>query len=200
MHRASDFTLAFVILLTAGPVTEAGEPLPYRLAVEARFGAQRGPGRLLDEVRLELLSALDRAHCFDSVETLGDPRDVAVDLLLRVTLDNVEERTDVETSLAARNDPDSTPDVSRQMVAQVEALVTAEILLADRSAVVRSRRFLQANQWRPVLNEDPRYEARTLMVDQLVSTVRSFACKGKAKKWAKQLARARAEPRSAGSR
>ncbi len=200
MHRASSLTLAVAILLTACPAIESREPLPYRLEIEAGFGPQRGPGQLLDDVRLELLSALDRAHCFDSVDPVGEGRGGSRDLLLRVTLDNVLERTDVETSLAARNDPDAPPDVARQMVAQIEAMVTAEILLADRTAVVRSRRFLQANHWRPVLNEDPRYEARTLMVDELVSTVRSFACKGKPKKWSKQLARAREATPSAGSR
>ncbi len=200
MRRASISILAAAVILTVHPGVQSGEPLPYRLAIEADFGPQGGPGLLLDDVRLALLSAMDRARCFDSVEPAGSSQGEARDLLLRVTLDHVVERTDVETSLAARNDPDAPPDVAKQMVARIEALVTAEILLIDQPVVVRSRRFLQDNAWRPVLNEDPRHEAQTLLVDELVSTVRSFACKGKAKKWSKQLEKARAEARNAGSR
>ncbi len=200
MRRASIPILAAAVILTVCPAVESGEPLPYRLTIEARFGPQGGPGQLLDDVRLELLSAMDRARCFDSAEPAESPAGRAGDILLRVTLDHVEERADVATSLAARNDPRASPDVARQMVARIEAWVTAEILLTDQSVVVRSRRFLQDNAWRPVLDEDPRHEARTLLVDQLVNTVRSFACKGKAKKWSKQLEKARAEAQNAGSR
>jgi hypothetical protein len=188
--------LATSLLLPSAGVT-AGEKRPYRLAVEVLYGNPDGPDSMIEEIELSLTHALASAGCFESVVAhtgVGSPK---ADLLFRVYLDDYLERTEFDVSQAVALSPRSNPDVKNQVRVAFSALVHLELLTVVNPAKVRGSRFAQNEYYRPMLQEDPRDGARRILVEGVVGKGRKFACKGSAKKLAKEITAAKplADPR-----
>ena len=177
-------------LVAGGPLLGA-EPLPYALGVHVDYGEVRPAETVRERVDRDLVDAIQDEECFDSVVSLDRGATPEVDLILQVNLTNYREQTEYDISMNERNDPDNPPDVARMYTVEISVNIRADVLTAGDSRVVRSKAFRQVGSWRPQLDEDPRYEAVSLMIDNTVKTLRGFVCKGSPKKWAKELAKAR---------
>jgi hypothetical protein len=187
---------ALLVLGAAGAwQPQAGSTHPYRLALDVSYGEPTGSESFREDLERSLLHEL--ARCFDAVQSLdaedgGSERD----LTLRIVIDDFEEETSFDVSMAQLNSPDAEPDTKRQLVVQFRANFQFELLTVPDSGVVRSKRNFQHAAHRPVLNEDPRYEARLKLIEGVVRFARGFACKGSAKKLEREVERARASTAS----
>ena len=181
-----------LLLLFAGQhlAGNKSEPLPYRLVIEIGQGQLAGSSAVREHLGRELTTAVEQAGCFRSVHGTAPDPPQADDLLLRLTVVDYEEETDFGFSIAGSNVPGLERD--RLTTVNVRADLAAEVLTLRGGLPVRSRRFAQHNSWTPRLGEDPREQARQMMVAAVVRATRSFVCKGSSNKWAKQLESARA--------
>jgi hypothetical protein len=158
--------------------------------VDIGFGSQAGPESVRARVAERTLALLAGSPCFSTV--VGARPDAPVDLLLLVTLDAFEDRTYNEASISERVAPNSNPmDLASRVVATVSAQTRVELRLGSATgAVVRRRRFLAAESYRPRFDEDPRDEAERRFVESVADELRSFACKGDSSKLARDIDRA----------
>ena len=190
-------TLIFLpaaLLCGAAVLAGEGDRLPYRIEVEVGYGEPAGPQRLRDEVRLGLVRALENAACFQEVGSfdpeLTEPGDA---LLLRVTIDDFEDRLVHDSSIAQRTSPNALPhEEAQRMTARLEGNVRLEIVVIPQRHAVRRSGFMLAESYRPRMTEDARHEVERRWVDLLVAKSRSFACRGAAKKLAREIAEATA--------
>ena len=79
-----------VVAVVAG-VAEAGEPRPYRVAVQVVYGTPDGPTILREEIELGLARTLASSGCFEEVEPHTGEGSPDADLLLKVQLDQTFE-------------------------------------------------------------------------------------------------------------
>ena len=170
----------------------ADAPLPYRLSVSVGWGQPVGPESLRDRLEAELVSELRRAACFGAVLRSNAPGAEAASLSLSVLLDGYREETDYEYTVHQRGAPDL--DTSRGALSRVEADVHSAITSVPQASVVRERRFKHRANWRPLWQEDARDAAQREFVEGITRSVRKFACKGSAAKWAGQIERASTRP------
>jgi hypothetical protein len=187
-RRLAAFALA---IMSVAPQAGAGgdPPLPYRLHVVVEEGRTGGPASFLADLEHEIVAQLAAATCFREVKS-GIPASPGEDdLKLRVVVDAYDEELDFEFGVADRDSPDR--DRSQLTVARIQGDFQAEVRAAGANAVVRERRFHQRSSWRPLLDEDPRAEARRRMIASVARATRKFACKGSPATWSKQLARVR---------
>ncbi len=189
MTRAA---LATLLSLALGcHLAYAGETAPtsYSLAVGIAFGSTTGPERLCERVTDSVVALLQASPCFSAVEPAraGEPRD----LLLRVTLDDFEDAVHHEASIGETVAPNANPvDMASRVVATVSALARVELRLGTaEGALVRHKRFLAAESYRPRYLEEPHQAAEDLWVEALAGDLRAFACKGGATKLAKEIAK-----------
>jgi hypothetical protein len=197
-RRAALALLAVVAVTLLGPwhlAAGAGESIraTRSLAVDIGFGSRPGPETLRERLIDRTVARLAGSPCFTAV---GPARaDSAADLLLLVTLDDFEDKTYHDASISERVSPNSNPmDLASRAVATVSAQTRAELRLATATgAVVRQRRFLAAESYRPQHVEDPRQEAEERFVEALAADLRAFACKGDARKLARDIDKAAAE-------
>ena len=183
--------LALLLLFTGQPPAgNKAEPFPYRLVIEIGRGVLAGSSAVREDLGRELTTAVEKAGCFRSVHSTAPDPPQADDLLLRLTVLDYEEETEFRFSIAQSNAPDL--DRDRLTTVDIRANLAVEVLTLREGLRVRSRRFAQHNSWTPGLGEDPREQARKMMVAAVVRATRSLVCKGTPKKWAKQLENARA--------
>lgn len=194
----STATLIFLpvaLLCAAGVLAGEGDRLPYRIEVEVGYGEPVGSQRLRDEVQLGLVRALETAACFQEVGAfdpdLTEPGDA---LLLRVTIDDFEDWLVHDSSIAQRTSPNALPhEESTRLTARLEGDVRLEIVVIPQRHAVRRSGFRLAEAYRPRMSEDARYEVERRWVDLLVAKSRNFACRGAAKKLAREIAEATAQ-------
>lgn len=183
--------LLALVVLPATPALAGGGPAPYSVVVDVAFGPEGGPASLRDDIVRGLLRELDRNRCFASVARLQPDVEPQADLLLRLVITELEDRTEYEISLAQRDSPNTTPSEKRRLIARLEAQVRQEIWTLPEENLARVRRFKANAAYRPLFNEDGRYEVELRLVDDLVRSTRAFACKGGAKKLTREVERAR---------
>jgi len=173
-----------VVSLTVGPGVQAGNSppqRPYTVAVDVDYEGRKGPATFSQELTATLVRELSDALCFISVVRLTPDSTQPADLVLQVRLADYLESTSHETNLATVYSPDQHPDVAHLQVSFIESYFYIELLTYPPGLFVDSRRFKLAAVHRPLLDEDPRIEARLQLIDDAARKIRSFACKGKAK-------------------
>lgn len=189
MNRAVALLLAFS---SASAATAESTPARYRLAVDIAYGAPAGPERTLRRLAEDTLSQLAGSPCFAEVEraTAGTPSD----LVLLVRLDDFEDVTQHEASISERVSPNANPiDMASRVVATVSARARIELRLESAEGpLVRDRRFLAAESWRPRGGEDPHAAAEEGFLEKVREAIESVACKGGPTKLARAMEKARA--------
>lgn len=167
-----------------------GDALPFDLGLHVDFADGVGTASIRDDLVFEITRALDGARCFRSVHSpAGDGTES--DLLLRFTILEVIDETDVEVSLAQTHDPNRPPDTGTRQVARLQIGFLMELSTVTDGVSVRSRRMNRREQYRPFLTEDPREEVRYRAMDTLARDAVTFACKGSLKKLTREIERAR---------
>jgi hypothetical protein len=188
--------LATAVVLPLGPGPRAGsaapEPARYSLAIDVAFGAPPGPERTLRRIVEQVLARLAGTPCFASVDSV--PLETPRDLVLRVRLDDFEDVTRNESSIAERVSPNANPmDMASRVVATVSAHTRIELRLDSTDGpLVRSRTFLAAESWRPQAGEDPHAAAEDLFIERVAEEVQTLACKGGPAKLARAIDKSRA--------
>lgn len=182
---------ALIAILAGSPLT-AGEPFPYDLTVLVRSAEEVGRESLRDEAERLLSWDLESARCFRRVSGELPETPDGDDLAFRVTLVDVEEETSWDLSIAQRNSPNQQPGkVNTSQTVRLRADLLMELIAVEGERVVRSKTVRVAKGYRPRFEEDPRLEARQLLMEEAVSTARRWACKGSAKGLDKELRKAR---------
>jgi len=198
-RRARVLARLFLSLtMLSGSLAFAAGPAPYTLAVRVEL---RGPGFETFRSDADYLSvgAIDGSGCFARVvpldEQAGEPLAAAAtaqaDLLLIVTLSDVEDELEYEISMAERNAPNAQPQTRQMKVAHLDVQVAARLLTVDGELIVDDRDFHVGASHRPVLDEDPRLEAQTDALGQIARTLRKWVCKGGARRLDKAIRTAR---------
>lgn len=191
--KPKSLILAFVLCVVAGSADAKDEaPLPYQLGVAIRYGNTGGPERYRQELEQRLINGLGQKSCFETVERFDPQHPERSSLELMILIDEFEEQMRYDVSMAVLNDPRQSEEVQRQVTAEAEAQIQLELRTLPEFAVVRERRLSLREAYRPVFREDPRYEVRRAMVDELIKVARGFACKGSSKKLLRQIEAARA--------
>ena len=187
---------ALVLLGAAGPAHAAkNRAVALKLAFHVIWGDESmGEESLRDRVEREVLERLEQAGCYSSV-VRADPKAPAegtgADVLYRLTLGNLEVREDWEVSIAERTSPDQPADeAENQVVARIGFDVSMELSLLPEAVALRDKSYRHDQSYRPLHGEDPREEARRMVIDDLARQATAFACKG-ATKLPAQIARVR---------
>jgi hypothetical protein len=182
---------ALLTVLCAALPAAAGKtgPLTYDVAVEVGYEDPPGPESLREELELEIIKTLEGAGCYRSVNRYSREREQA-ELLLTVTISDLLDEQDFEISLARRESPRSPAGESTRMTARLEVDVRLQLSLLPAMIPVRTKRFHKEYGYRPYADEDPRYEVRLILIDDLARAARAFVCKSR--KVRKEIARARA--------
>ena len=90
------------------------EPQSYKLAVQVAYGDSfKGAESFREELELQLLRELQYERCFREAIAASAQDESGADLLLLVLIQNMEERTDYELTIAQRDSPYATAAESR---------------------------------------------------------------------------------------
>lgn len=172
-------TALLAIICALPPVIAAkGGPLPYDLAVEVEYAQPPGPEMLREELEWEVVKRLDGAGCVRSVERSSKAKEDA-ELLLTLSISDLVDEQDYYISLAQRDSPRSSPEVSRRMTASIRANVELRISAMPEAVALRTRRFRKNVSYSPYSTEDPRHEAHMMLIDKLARAARVFVCDNK---------------------
>lgn len=197
-HRYGPVGAVLGLLLVAAaapPPVLAGkdETRPYPLALEVVWGDPAGPESWREELERALADEIGARNCFRSVERHDPNRVPATPLVLRVSIGDYIERSTFGVGISALETPDAAPETRQSQVAEIKATFDLQLISLPGDAEVRSRRFGDRVAYQPVMNEDPRYESRSRMLNSVSMTIATFVCKGSNDKFEKDLARARDE-------
>ena len=174
----------------------SGQSSDYSIAVQVAYGKEVGPESLRQLLETEIMRLVVESGCFRAVARFDPEAEVhEADLHLRLVIQEVEDRTDYETSLAYRDRKDRAPDEKKKMISTLVVGAALQILTLPESAEVRRRDFKSTRRYRPEYDEDGTYEVKRIMLEHLADESRRFACKGAGQKLAKEVERARAASR-----
>jgi len=182
-------------LVAAQAIAGNSEPLPYRVAVDVRWGSTEGPESLRSEMESEVAVELTRARCFAEVHPLSLAEAESAppaDLELRLTIDGYFEEIEYEYAISQRAEPGA--GTQGRAVAHVGANLHALVVLLPDQRTLHRDKFRTNGSWRPIWNEDPRQQAQQRWIEGAVKSVRRFVCKHSASKWTKRIERARSDP------
>jgi hypothetical protein len=184
---------ALAILFAVAPALGGGKgPAPYELAVAVVYGDNRGSESVREWAEREIVREIDEADCFVAAQRFRADDASRGDLLLRVVVDDFEEKTDYETTLARRDNPNAPPTEHLRLIANLEIWGRLELWTLPDRQPVRDRTLHLQRGYRPALGEDPDYEVRRLLIEALSEEVRRWTCKGARKKLPEEIERARA--------
>jgi hypothetical protein len=188
--------LACVAAICAGYLPAAAgssKQADFSLSVQVAYGKQTGPESLRELLENEIIRRIAEEGCFRAVGRFEPEAEAPdADLLVRLVIQDVEDRTDYETSLAYRDRQDQAPDEKKKLIASLEVEAALQMVTLPESAEVRRRDFRTTRSYRPEYNEDGSYEVKLRMLEHLAEESRRFACKGAGKKLAKEVEQARA--------
>jgi len=189
------FVAGLTLSLSCLAGAQAAEaPAPYELGVAIHFTQSSGDEGLREEFELQLLSELRRSACFRSVELdrqdpENEPRSETAELLLRIGVDELFEETVYDTSIAERADSRALESLDLAHTARFSVVVSASLEHSPHGKTLRSRRIRGHGAHRPlVAGEDARHIALREASSEAANSVRSFVCKGGAKRLRKQIA------------
>lgn len=194
-RRLSGAAAAALAVLCAFAPAAGGrkDAAPYSVAVEVAYGERVGSESMREWAAREVVRELDEAACFAVVRGFRPEEPEQADLLVRVVVDNFEEKSEYETSMAQRDDPNAPPTARMRLIASLEIWGRLQIRTLPDLATVRERAMHLERGYRPGAGEDPAYEVRLMVVDALSEEVRRWACKGARKKLPEEIERARAQ-------
>ncbi len=174
-------TRVFAACLLSVAWTQAGEaasrrPLPFDLEVEADYRGRTGPLRRLEDVSRAVVGEIGARGCYRSVRLGAELAPGA--LRLRVTLDEVEEETVYDVSLAEREGAHN-PDNALKFTGVVEVRATVEIFgPGGERPPLASRRFHVEQRMRPwTAGEDVIESAWRRVAEEIARTARRAACR-----------------------
>lgn len=189
--RTSALLVAFFGIATLAVVSvHAAEAQPYDLGIRIFFPTEHGEEDLRLQLELTLLAELEQAACFRSVRILDpepefheDPEDPATpgdhpDLLVRITISELEETSRFGANIAQRSNPNRTPDVDQMVVVDTEAAFAVEVIATADQIRLRNRRFNETAAYKPRMTEDPRIASWDELIESAARTTRRFLCRG----------------------
>lgn len=184
-----------------GPPSIAGSdaPAPFDLMLQVVYGDDSlGSESLREDVERWVFREVASQRCYAAMERYdaaaeGQGKESpGPDLLLRITLTNLDVHESWDVSLAERTSPDRAgEDMSNRIAATVAFDVEMDLRLMPEGTTLRKRSFHHDQTYRPSAGEDPRAAVRELVLDDLSRSARGFACKG-TKKLPREIERARA--------
>jgi hypothetical protein len=191
--------LSFELPVHAG----SAAPAPFDLALQVVYGDDSlGSESLREDAERWIFREVASERCYASMERYGvesethEAGDVAEpsdpDLLLRITVTNLELHESWDVTLAERTSPDRPEEeMANRITATVAFDVDMDFRLLPDDLRLRRRQFHFDQTYRPTMGEDPREAVRMLVLDDLARSARSFTCKG-TKKLPREIERARA--------
>jgi len=165
-------------VFAAGPALGAAAPLPYRLAVEVRWGAGGGPEAFRDDVARALADAFT-GRCYAAAAESGanEAEMPPADLRLVVGLSALKEQLRFLDSVATSLQPGD-PAKELRRVAVFDVTVDGTLSTAANAAPVQTKHFVVSLSRQPIIpGEDPQATARTLAVEQIVDDLGKVMCK-----------------------
>jgi hypothetical protein len=172
----------------------------YPLLVQVAYGREVGPESLREQLEREVVRRISDEQCFAAVDNFDPEADPAQGgLLFRLVVQDVDDRTNWEVPLAYRERSGGMPDATQAQVTMLRAEIVLQLLTLPDFIPVRRNDFTTERGYRPQHEEDAKYEVRLLMLDHLAEEGRKFACKGSAKKLAREIERARSRTASDGA-
>lgn len=189
---------AFVVLTFSSLAAKPAVPAPYELALQVVYGDDSlGSESLREDAERWIFRETASHGCYAAMERYGvreaTPSGDGPDLLLRVTLTNLDVHETWDVSLAERTSPDHAgEDMSNRVTATVAFDVDMVLLVMPEEAALRHREFRHNQSYRPSMGEDPREAVRLLVLEDLARAIRGFACKG-TKKLPREIERAKGQ-------
>ena len=164
-------------LANAGPAA-AEAPLPYRLAVEVKWGAGGGPEAFRDDVARALADAFAGRCYAAAAESGGDEASTTADLRLFVGLSALKEQLRFLDSVATSLQPGD-PAKELRRVAIFDVTVDGALTTMANGAPVQGKHFVVSLSRQPIVpGEDPQATARALALERIVDDLRKAMCKG----------------------
>jgi len=189
------FALALAAVSGIPDARAKAAPAPQRVAVQVVYGEHVGTESVREEVEFRIIREIEHAGCFavlERYETEEDGKPSEADVLFRIILSDLQIREDWEESIATRTSPNRPPgDQANKVVTTIELNVRFDMLLLPNAFTLRTRSYHHEESYRPTCSEDPRYEVRRMVIEELSRDARVFACKG-SKKLSREIDRARA--------
>ena len=165
-------------VFAAGPaLAAAAAPLPYRLAVEVRWGAGGGPEAFRDDVARALADGYT-GRCYAAAESGANEAETPpADLRLVVGLSALREQLRFLDSVATSLQPGD-PAKELRRVALFDVTVDGTLSTVANAAPVQTKHFVVSLSRQPIIpGEDPQATARTLAVEQIVDDLGKAMCK-----------------------
>jgi hypothetical protein len=186
-------------LIGSGSIATAGgkQGSDYPLMVQVAYGREVGPESLREQLEREIVRQISDQQCFAAVDNF-DPEEQPPQgaLLFKLVVQDVDDRTNWEIPLAYRERSGAMPDTKQAQVTHLKASVALQLLTLPEFIPVRRNDFTSERGYRPQYGEDAKFEVRMLMLEHLAEEGRKFACKGSAKKLAREVERARSRAAS----
>jgi hypothetical protein len=186
------------VLLGCGGRASADDAdgLPYTLAVRVDYGEPKGPAVVREEVRRRTLHEIDSREWFEDVRVVEGDAVPDTDLLLDVRLEEYEEETVYETSMAARLDPEN-PEAQKLYRVVFSTIVRLQLILVADGQLVRSRHFrAQFTRSPAFVGEDLEHAVRAEAIREIADGIRRIISKGRIEKLRRRIEALRAEASS----
>jgi hypothetical protein len=191
MHLRS-WLVAAVLVAMACALSRADDArMPYRVSVGAAYGDPLGPESLRDALERQLVTGLRLAECFERVDVADEEADARADLIVEVILDEFDQSTRYDVSVATQNREDGDPESKQRYTAVASALLYLQVRRGADRALVKMNRTHPVASRRAEPGVDVRSEVYAGLIDTIVRQTRSFLCKPTRKKWEKQIQDAR---------
>jgi hypothetical protein len=153
-------------------------PRPYDLGVRVVATTTSGASTALaDDLRAVLVDELAARACYRSVRAVDDDRRETGQLLLKVRIDEIENLTEHDVSLARRELSDQPADRSRFRM-EFRLVAEAGLLTVGSDAAILSKPYRVRIVERPrFVGHDPAPEVRARLLDDFADRVAGIACK-----------------------
>ena len=192
-------TCMVLLLAAAGgsSVAEGAEPLPYTVAIRVEYGEPSGPAVIADEVLRLTHHHIEAREWFEDVVAVRGEERPDTDLLLVVRLDEYQEETVYDTSMAARLEADD-PKSQQQYRVIFNVIVRMELIDLVGNHVVRAKRFRSHFIRSPeFFGEDLEFAVREDAIRDIADGIRRVTSKGNLQKLGRKIESLRATPPSA---
>jgi hypothetical protein len=194
-----DTTLGCLLVLTllaSSGAARADDPetLPYTLSIRVEYGEIAGPTTLPDEVRRLTRHHVESREWFEDVRELEDDETPDTDLLLLVRLEDYQEETVYETTMAQRLEEDDPISQQRYRVI-FDVIVRMQLIHVPGGEIVRTRRFrVQFARAPEFFGEDLEIAIREEAIREIADGIRRATSKGNIKKLGRKIESLRESP------
>jgi hypothetical protein len=200
MTRIGIARACIVVAAVAGsaPISSGdSEALPYTLAIRVEYGEPTGPTSVSDEVERLTLHHIESRMWFEDARVLEGSGPPETDLFLQVVLDEYEEETIYETSMAGRLEADD-PLARRRYHAIFSVIVRMRLIHVPDGVTLRTRRFRVQYSRAPEYTDEALEDAlRADAVREIAQGIRRATAKGNLEKLGRKIESLRAAPSNA---